>query len=310
MSAVMDMISPAIFEQLFDALYDGIYFVDRERKILYWNRGAEMLTGFMRDEVLGRYCSSGILDHVDRNGCRMCEGKCPMVQALETGQSQFSRVFFRHKDQRRVAVTFQAKPIKNERDEIIGAMGILRDASAIVALEDAYNKLRELSEKDALTGVANRRQLNKTIKDQLSLLKRTGIGFSVILLEIDNYQQIIDSQGRTAGDKTLIHFAQLFQRQCRSIDIIGRFGRSRFLIILRHQKLDEAVQMAERMRIAVSASAPENFLPRGLSASFGVIEATSDDTTGSLLKRAGHALNAVRIKGGNRVESLEAVGVL
>lgn len=158
----------AFIEQIFDALYEGVYFVDRERKILYWSHGAEMLTGYSQAEAVGRYCNSGIQDHIDGNGCHLCEGNCPLVKAIETGQVQCKRVFFRHKDRRRMAVNIHALPLKKPQGEIIGALGVLRDASALVTLEDAYNKLRELSKKDPLTGVANRRQLHKTLKDQLA----------------------------------------------------------------------------------------------------------------------------------------------
>jgi diguanylate cyclase (GGDEF)-like protein/PAS domain S-box-containing protein len=294
----------AFFEQLFEALFDGVYFVDRERKILYWNRAAEMLTGYSREEVLGRFCNLGVLAHTNSNGCRLCEGNCPLLKVVETGQAQSMRLFFRHKDRRRIAITIHAIAIKNEQGEIIGAIGIFRDASAAVALEDAYKKLRELSDKDALTGLANRRQLHKTFKDQLTLLKRNGIPFSIILLEIDHLLQLQDSLGIAKSDKMLIHLAQLLKRQCHGTDVIGRFAEEKFLILLR-QRLESVAPMAERLRIAVFASAPEEMRELGLSASFGVTEATLDDTISSLLKRAADALNQAKTKGGNRVVSLE-----
>jgi diguanylate cyclase (GGDEF)-like protein/PAS domain S-box-containing protein len=290
------------FKQLFDSLSDGVYIVDKERKILYWNRGAQALTGYSQDEAAGRYCNSGVFNHTDGAGCKLCEGNCPLLKVIETQQPQYKRMFFRHKDRRCIAVAMHCMPLKNERDEIVGVVGMFRDASEAAALDDAYNKLRELSEKDALTGTTNRRQLDKIIPDQLRLLKRSGIPFSVILLDIDRFKQIKKTLCRGEGDEILVHFAQILRRQCRGSDIIGRFKEGMFLILLRQQNLELAVQMAERLRIAVSTSRQ---LRRNLTASLGVTEATFDDTTAGVMKRVTQALHRARTCGGNRVESLE-----
>ncbi len=183
-------VSFVFFKQFFDSLFDGVYIVNKERKILYWNRGAEAITGYSQDEAVGRYCNSGVFDHTDGAGCKLCEGKCPLLKVIETQQPQRKRVFFRHKDRRRTPVAMHCLPFNNEQGEIVGVVGMFRDASETAALEHAYNKLRELSEKDALTGETNRRQLNKIIPDKLELLKRSGIPFSVILLAIDCFKQI------------------------------------------------------------------------------------------------------------------------
>lgn len=301
--------SDLFFEQFLDALCDGVYFVDKERKILYWNRGAEKLTGYSPDEAVGRYCNSGFFDHTDGAGCNLCEVNCPLLQAIETQEPQDKRAFLHHKDRRRIAIHIYAIPLKNEAGEIAGVVGIFRDASAVVALEDAYNKLRELSEKDTLTGVTNRRQFDKSIKDQLGLLRRTGIPFSMILLEIDRLKEIKKIHGHEARNKILVYFSQLLQRQCCGSDSIGRFNEDKFLILLRQQNLGFALEMAERLRIAVLSSLSEELPQARLSASFGVTEATLDDTMNSLLKRAAKALHQAKIDGGNIVESLEPATV-
>lgn len=294
------------FKQFFDSLSDGVYIVDKERKILYWNRGAQALTGYSQDEILGRYCYSGVFAHTDGTGCMLCEVNCPILKVIETGQPQYNRMFFRHKDRRRMAVAMHCVPLKNEGEETVGAVAMFRDASEAAALDDAYNKLREFSEKDALTGAVNRRQLDKIIPDQLALLKRSGISFSVILLVIDHFKQIKKTLGREKANEILVHFAQLLRRQCRASDIIGRFKEGTFFILLRLQNLELAVQMAERLRIAVSTS---KLLPRNLTASMGVTEAIIDDTASDLMKRVAEALHLAGSGGGNRVESLESATI-
>ena len=70
------------FRELFHNLYDGVYFVDCSRRILFWNRAAEMLSGYSSEEVVGSYCSAEILQHCDAAGCELCHGLCPLQETL------------------------------------------------------------------------------------------------------------------------------------------------------------------------------------------------------------------------------------
>jgi diguanylate cyclase (GGDEF)-like protein/PAS domain S-box-containing protein len=293
-------------KQIFDSLPEGIFIVNKERRIIYWNLGAREITGYSREETIGRYCHSGVFEHTDGAGCRLCEGDCPMLKVMETDQVQHNRVLFRHKDHRRIAVFLDSMSLKNESGEIIGAVGAFRDASEAAALDDAYDKLYALSEKDLLTGTVNRRQLDKLISDQLGLLNRSGISFSLVLLNIDHFRLIKHSLGLEEADETAIRFAQLLRRQCRRSDIIGRFSERSFLVLLRRHNLQHATQIAERMRIAVSTSGR---LYRHVTASFGVVEAACDDTPASLLKRLVCALHHAKNCGGNRVESVKSAAI-
>src|SRR4051794_12918644 len=92
------------FERLFDNLYDGAYFVDRQRRLLYWNKGAELLTGYLSAEVIGSYCHAHILDHVDAQGRHLCMTDCPLVKTMQCGLPVCDRVYLLHKDGRRIAV--------------------------------------------------------------------------------------------------------------------------------------------------------------------------------------------------------------
>jgi diguanylate cyclase (GGDEF)-like protein/PAS domain S-box-containing protein len=292
---------PAFFERLFDNLYDGVYFVDRTRRILFWNKGAEQLTGYARAEVLGSYCQDNILDHVDADGCHLCVGVCPLAATIADGQPRAARVFLRHKDGRRIAVDVHIMPLLNERNEIIGGVEIFRDASSSVALESAYNRLRTLAEKDPLTGVANRRFLDSVVTEQLQMLGRTGIPFCVVLIDIDEFKRINDTWGHAAGDQALIRFARLLDTLCRGSDVAGRFGGEEFLVVLPGARLAAAARVAERIRNATPEATPREITSR-LTASFGVAEALLGDAPETLLARADAALYRAKHGGRNRVE--------
>lgn len=69
-------------EKLLENLYDGVYFVDSQRRILYWNKGAERISGYCASELLGRFCYDNILDHVDESGRQFCMSGCPLTAAV------------------------------------------------------------------------------------------------------------------------------------------------------------------------------------------------------------------------------------
>lgn len=72
------------FTEILDAVYDGLYITDLERKIIFWNKAAEKITGFTAQEVVGKHCSDNILVHIDDAGNKLCLGVCPLTKAIKT----------------------------------------------------------------------------------------------------------------------------------------------------------------------------------------------------------------------------------
>jgi PAS domain S-box-containing protein len=73
------------YKNLLDNLNDGVYFVDLNRRITYWNQGAERLTGYHGQEMIGHNCAENILGHMDEEGNNLCRGRCPLVRAMQSG---------------------------------------------------------------------------------------------------------------------------------------------------------------------------------------------------------------------------------
>ena len=292
------------FEKLLNLLYDGVYFVDTQRRILFWNDAAERLTGYTKEEMLGSYCFDNILNHTDGQGNQLCINGCPLLETIAGGAPVTARVYLLHKDQRRIAVDIFVTSFTDEQNKIIGAIEIFRDASNAVALEKAYAFMLKLAKRDHLTGVANRRQMDTTIDDQLALFKRTGSPFTIVATDIDNFKEINDTQGHAVGDRALVMFANLIKQQRRSTDLFARMGGDEFLLLLRQQHLAEGVQTAERLRKIIESYQSEKLQGIKLSASFGVTEVDLEDTSKTLLHRADRALYKAKQTGRNRVESI------
>jgi PAS domain S-box-containing protein len=122
-------------ENIIDCLNDGVYVCDRDRRIVYWSKSAERITGWRSEDVLGRACLEDILNHVDKDGHQLCgEEHCPLHRAMVTGVTTSVPiiVFARCKDGSRVPSMVTTAPIRNEAGEVIGGVETFRDASPML----------------------------------------------------------------------------------------------------------------------------------------------------------------------------------
>lgn len=124
-----DLDAPA----LLDALADGAYVTDRERRILFWNRAAARILGWSPAEVVGRTCFDGLLAHVDKDGHRLCgEEHCPLHRSIVTERSSQTPVlvFAQSRTGERVPVEVSVAPVRNTAGEVVGGIELFRDLTA------------------------------------------------------------------------------------------------------------------------------------------------------------------------------------
>jgi len=290
------------FKKMLDELYDGVYFVNLERRILYWNTAAERLSGYTAAEVVGRLCFDNILDHTDFKGCHLCRTRCPLAATMLTKEQLCRRVFLRHKEGHRIAVEVRASPVEDARGHTIGAVEIFRDAGSDLALESAYRSARELAHKDPLTGLANRRSLTAFVSEQLALFSRSGRRFSIIMVDVDHFKAVNDTFGHSTGDRALAEVAQILLESSREMDLTGRFGGDEFVVVLPNTSLEHATKFAERIRGKIEGKHREATigLP-ALTASLGVANSCPGDDWESLVSRVDVALYEAKQQGRNRV---------
>lgn len=118
-----------------NALIDGTYITDNERRIRFWSDAAASITGWPANEVLGRSCSEGILVHVDGAGHELCGSpQCPLQRAVSTGERtvQPRLVFARHKQGHRIPVEVSVAPLCDRSGRQVGAVEVFRELSRAV----------------------------------------------------------------------------------------------------------------------------------------------------------------------------------
>ena len=121
-------------EKIIDCLNDGVYVCDRDRRIVFWSKAAERITGWRSEDVLGRACLEDILNHVDKDGHRLCgEEYCPLHRAMITGVTTQVPiiVFARRKDGSRVPTQVTTAPIQNAESEWLGTRGFTQILKAL-----------------------------------------------------------------------------------------------------------------------------------------------------------------------------------
>jgi diguanylate cyclase (GGDEF)-like protein/PAS domain S-box-containing protein len=286
------------YKNLLDDLFDGVYFVDRERRITYWNHGAERITGFRGAEVLGSRCAEGVLCHVDDQGQNLCGKRCPLSATMADGRPRHLQIYLHHHDGHRVPVQVRASALRNEQGEIIGAVEVFSEGAPEATPEDPARPAATLAV-DPLTGAGNRRFLEGTLRSRLDELRREGWPFGLALMELDRHERLAETWGLAAGDELLRVTARTLRGNARSIDELGRWGGAVFAAVLRGVDVASLERMCARFRALVEQSS----IRRGdetlaSTLSVGAVVARPEDSLESLVQRATERLAEARAAGG------------
>ncbi|MFI5197002.1 MAG: sensor domain-containing diguanylate cyclase [Thermoanaerobaculia bacterium] len=298
------------YKGLLDNLTDGIYFLDRERRITYWNRGAEHLTGYSSNEVLGRRCSDGLLQHMDPEGRLLCRDACPMEATMRDGAERAADVFLHHKMGHRVPITVRAVPIHGNGGEIVGAVELFNDISGQVLAAQKIRELETLSLVDALTGAGNRRYAEIQLNSRLAEKNRYGLPVGLLFLDIDRFKTVNDRFGHVAGDDVLRVIARTLASASRAGDFLGRWGGEEFVVLIEGLDAAHLREGADRLRMLVSGSSIPSVPGLEVTVSIGATEARRGDTVASLVARADARMYEAKRRGRNRVVDDGDAGVL
>lgn len=195
-------------------------------------------------------------------------------------------------------------------------------SQAGIALENAllHQRMREMALTDALTGVANRRAFDLTLRREFSRAKRFARSLALVLMDIDDFKRYNDTYGHQAGDERLKQIARLVSKSVRAEDFVARYGGDEFVILLADTEKRGALALAERIRLAaqmayyddhpqVKPPEPEEERPVhvGYTVDLGVAAYPEDgmETPEMLLKAADLALMEANRRGKNRVCAYE-----
>jgi diguanylate cyclase (GGDEF)-like protein len=176
-------------------------------------------------------------------------------------------------------------------------------AHAVVALENA--RLHGMVEKqalvDGLTGLANRRAASDALHAEAARAERLQTPLSVVLADLDGFKDVNDEYGHAVGDEVLRAFADVLRQTVRESDVAGRWGGEEFLLLLPGADEEGAVQLADRIRVALADRSIPGAPGLSVTASFGVAEYAGESNSDDLVVAADSALYRAKRAGKDRV---------
>jgi diguanylate cyclase (GGDEF)-like protein/PAS domain S-box-containing protein len=292
-----------------DNLHDGVYYVDRQRRITYWNHGAERISGYQAAEVVGRGCRDQILNHTDDAGRVLCKAGCPVAKTLADGRRREAHVFLHHRDGARIPVAVRVAPIRDGSGAIIGAVEIFGDDRERQATQERIDDLRRVAVLDPVTEVGNRRWVEMTVRARLDDLERYGHPFGLLFVDVDRFKDVNDRHGHETGDAILRAVATTMGSAVRGTDSIGRWGGDEFVAICPAADADGLRRAGERVRSLVAAAGvPGDGATIVPTVSVGGAVALRGDDVGTLLARADDAMYRSKQDGRDRVTIDEPPG--
>ncbi|XPV69093.1 MAG: diguanylate cyclase [Halarcobacter sp.] len=169
-------------------------------------------------------------------------------------------------------------------------------------LKKIHRKLKEQTNKDALTKIYNRKFYNQKIKEMISLYKRYNQTFSFLIFDIDNFKKVNDTYGHDKGDLVLKEATKTVNEAIRTNDYFFRIGGEEFVVLLSETNLSDSKEAAEKIRVLISekVNCIENEI---ITISIGLTEINKDDDCLSIFKRADRLLYEAKRDGKNQVKS-------
>lgn len=200
-------------------------------------------------------------------------------------------------DYRQRSMEIHASVVRTEAGHVVGSVALVRDVTETRRLQD---ELRRLAITDALTGLNNRRFLDATLRTEYNRAVRGRVPLSVIMFDIDHFKRFNDTHGHELGDRVLQMVAGCLRELVRPFDYPCRYGGEEFVAILPGMSADDAVGLAERLRIRIAQTEVDGLI---VHVSLGVAgyPAIQVAVAEELIEAADAALYRAKDGGRNRV---------
>jgi PAS domain S-box-containing protein/diguanylate cyclase (GGDEF)-like protein len=288
-------IAPHACQGILEDLPTGVYVVDLERRILFWNRWAERISGYLGHEMVGKACMDNLLMHCDENHSARCGDACPLLRAMHDGRIREEHLLLRHKDGQRVPVRVRSTPLRDENGVIVGAVEVFDERRPHA--EPQWHAAPKLvsGHFDTATGVLDEPSITGLLRTALRDYARDHVPFGVLAFAVDGLERFRQNFGPRAVDKILHTVATTLVKNLPGGDVVGRWQQDRFLVIVDKCSPAALAPQAGLLRQIASGAAISWWGDRlSVSVTAGAAAADEQDTTDTLLERVELSLAASR----------------
>ena len=217
---------------------------DEHWTMLFVSAGCEQLTGYRPEELIDNRVSSYAALIEEEAGSGVAEAVTEAIRSRKPFSVEYA---ITRRDGRKIWVWERGCGVQDDEGAVV-LEGIVLDISDRKALEQ---ELEEMATRDSLTGLMNRRELNRVLEEELERARRYERPLALLWIDFDHFKEINDSWGHAAGDAVLCSVSKVLQESVRSVDAVGRFGGEEFVIVLPEMGQEEARDTAERLRLRV-----------------------------------------------------------
>jgi diguanylate cyclase (GGDEF)-like protein len=292
---MLDSGSHDVHQLVLEALPLGVYLLNREGRVMVWTAGAEQLTGYLRQDVLGRLREADFVESAEGDSTASLAGG---VQPAPAGTSLVS---LRCKNGHHLAVEFRSIALRDEAGKFLGTLRIFEPPSSPRFSNRRQNKLAAYGCLDPVTGVLNHSMIQARLRESLNLHALYPIPFSIMCYEVDNLPKLAARYGHGVVDAALRSVANAFETGLRQTDFVGRWMGQEFLAILPECNESEVMKVAERLtRLAQHSTVEWWGDTLHLTVSVGAAVVHDNDGVSSLIARAEEGLRKSKATGGNR----------
>ena len=225
------------------------------------------------------------------------------------GEVTLSARYFPDLDWYLIVEQDQTQSLREAREKLIGSIvigllvTILVILLVIIVLNLFISKLENYATKDEMTGIYNRRKMDELLLREIAFARRYGDPLGLMILDIDHFKSVNDTYGHRTGDHYLKGLSEVLQVEVRHVDYLGRWGGEEFIILLPKTSLDQAQDVAERLRKAVEALQVESgrgLISRTISVGVTSAELAKFDMD-EMMRQADDAMYQAKQAGGNKV---------
>jgi diguanylate cyclase (GGDEF)-like protein len=304
------------YEQILDALSQGLIVLDRDLKVLLWNRWMEQHSRLESSQVVGQVITDIFPDLVKKGFVWKVQSVFKLGNYAFFSQ-RLHRYLFpltasnylqdRYEFMQQNAVLAPLRGPDGQVEQV--CVSILDYTDTVMyqeRLEESTKRLEQMSQTDHLTQVANRRHLLDRLSQELSRIRRLGQPLSLAILDVDHFKHVNDTYGHLCGDQVLVQLAGVLKASLRTYDLVGRYGGEEFCLILPNTDLQDALALVERLRCQIAETQFEHGrLKLGITISAGVTCSQGqpeDFRADTLLSQADEALYRAKTSGRNQTE--------
>jgi len=282
-----------LVQSALDALPTPIFFKDRAGRYQGCNRAFTELMGKRADELIGM----SVYDLSPPDLARVYAEADEALMA-SGGQQRYETEVQPPGGERRQVLFYKAA-MHDESGQVCGLAGTILDITERKALEQ---RLSDLADQDALTGLMNRRAILAHLHALHADRRQARQPLCLLMCDVDHFKSINDRFGHAIGDEVLVKVGQALRGHLRDGDRVGRIGGEEFLVVLASTDLDDAHLVADRLRQVIGQIRCETLDgPQGVTVSIGLARSHDDEDWADLLGRADEGLYAAKRTGRDRV---------